>query len=243
MHIDTQRKAIQDKTNYGYRIAIRRAGKVHRGRSLLTPGGSYGKLTLLPMTSMRRIDGYAHYECECECGMRVYLQTHEILARGILEEGCATDDCPVTTLAGKRWLNPEFSLRQQWAYYIYTNPFDVDNKWGGCMFSNEKIKTERVGLKKFMAFTRRLLDPRQAKMWISKIEPALPLTKDNVKAISLKPTGMFENPWAYMFDGNEYYTHGDIAALVNTDINTVMHERMKYFFSFDAYCSLVSLTT
>lgn len=243
MRIDTQQQAIQDRTNYGYRRALRVAGKLHRGRNLLTVGDRYGKLTMLPAESMKRIDGVTHYECECDCGTKIYLRTYEVLARRTLDEGCATDDCPLTTLAGKRWLNPKFSLRQQWAFYLYTDPFNVDNKWGGCMFRNEKIKTERIGLKKFMTFAHKLVDIRRAKVWIRKIETTLPFTEDNVKISVRKPAAMFETPWAYMYDGNEYHTHGDIATLLNTNINTVMQERMKYFYSFDAYCSLVALTT
>ncbi len=230
---------ISNKNNTQYREALREASAIHSSAGVLIVGNSYGRLTLLK-GSKKRINGILHSPCLCECGETVYLQAYEVWAREALHEGCATELCGATTLEGKRWLNINLSLKQQWAYYLYTNPFDIDPKWGGNFVREDKVRDERQSVRTFITYTKKLIDHKQGKIWIRKKEQSVPLIEGNLVASSRKPTYMFKHPWQYMSNGEEFFTNGDISAMLGLPIGLVMQNRAKHFFSFDAYCALLS---
>lgn len=205
----------------------------------LTTDTYHGKLFVVDRHS-RMIHGFKHYLCHCRCGHELLLQAYEIRAREKLNEGCAASHCHCTTLEGKRWLNIELSLSHQWAYYLYTNPFDVDQNWSGCMLPSAPIRSEEAGLRAFLAYARRLVNHRKGKIWLCKKRQSAPFQAGNLYATTSRPSRLFAMPWDYMFDGSEYRTHRAIATHLQLPPSLIMEVRVRHLLSFPAYLELTT---
>ena len=204
---------------------------LEKKRQRLPKQTRYGKVELLGWAE-RRVKGRTLHRCQCLCGHSGFFTSHRLHLSRMLDEGCAQDGCFATSQVGKYWLNSEYSLRRQWAHYLFSNPFEVDPAWGGQMYPGVALVDEAEAFKAFWKHVKPQLCPRRGKLWLRKQVEGAPLMEGNI-SISVRPPVNLP-VWGFINFGGSFVDYGSIASLIRVKKELLHAVHLSSTFSADA---------
>lgn len=200
---------------------------INQKRSRLPRQPTYGRVHLLEWARHRTSRGYQHY-CECPCGFVGLLDSPALRLSRKLDEGCLRWDCTATSQATKLWFNAKFSMRRQWANYLFSNPFNVDQVWGGQLYPGTALVGEEQAFHNFWEFVQPQIDIYAGSTWVMKLDRRLPLVEGNVVIRRVAPK--YFGRWNFLNFGGAFLDYKTVASmlLVRPEMIAAVHERELY---------------